>query len=91
VWLSSRARPRLRVGDLVAIMFIWIGGVRFLIEFMRIGNWRLGDIPTAQIFGAAFVVIGLGILWYRRRQGAPILAPAPAPAPAQLPDAQPQQ
>jgi phosphatidylglycerol:prolipoprotein diacylglycerol transferase len=78
VWLSSRPRPSLRVGDLAAIMFIWIGGVRFLVEFMRIDNWRLADIPTAQIFGAAFVAIGLGILWLRRRQGAPMLEPVDA-------------
>jgi phosphatidylglycerol:prolipoprotein diacylglycerol transferase len=76
VWLSTRPRPWLRVGDLAAIMLIWIGGVRFLVEFLRIGNWRLGDIPTAQLFGAAFVVVGIGIMVLRRRQGAPRLAPA---------------
>jgi phosphatidylglycerol:prolipoprotein diacylglycerol transferase len=75
VWLSSRPRPWLRVGDLGAILFIWIGGARFLIEFLRIGNWRLADIPTAQIFGAAFVLAGIGMLVVRRRQGAPILEP----------------
>jgi phosphatidylglycerol:prolipoprotein diacylglycerol transferase len=75
VWLSSRARPRLRVGDLGAIMLIWIGGARFLLEFLRLDNWRLADIPTAQIFGAGAVVVGLTMLWIRRRQGAPTLAP----------------
>jgi hypothetical protein len=50
--------------------------VRFLIEFLRIGNWRLADIPTAQIFGAGFVVLGVAMLVIRRRQNAPILAPA---------------
>jgi phosphatidylglycerol:prolipoprotein diacylglycerol transferase len=75
VWLSSRPRPWLRVGDLAAIMFIWIGGVRFLVEFLRIGNWRLGDIPTAQLFGAAFVLVGIGMLVVRRRQDAPRLEP----------------
>ena len=75
VWLSTRPRPWLRVGDLAAIMFIWIGGVRFLVEFLRIGNWRLADIPTAQLFGAAFVLVGLAMLVIRRRQAAPRLAP----------------
>jgi phosphatidylglycerol:prolipoprotein diacylglycerol transferase len=79
VWLSSRPRPWLRVGDLGAILFIWIGGARFLIEFLRVGNWRLADIPTAQIFGAAFVLVGIGMFVVRRRQGAPILEPAEAP------------
>jgi phosphatidylglycerol:prolipoprotein diacylglycerol transferase len=75
VWLSSRPRPWLRVGDLAAIMFMWIGAVRFLVEFLRIGNWRIGDIPTAQLFGVAFVLVGLGMLLIRRRQDAPRLEP----------------
>ena len=78
VWLSARPRPWLRVGDLVALLFIWLGGVRFLIEFLRIGNWRLADIPTAQIFGAAFVAVGIALLVLRRVQDAPRLQPAPA-------------
>ena len=86
IWLASRPRPWLRVGDLAGIMFIWIGGVRFLVEFLRINNWRLNDIPTAQLFGAAFVLVGIGILVLRRVQGAPILEPQPAFVP---PDAEP--
>jgi hypothetical protein len=76
MWLASRPRPWLRIGDLAGIMFIWIGGVRFLIEFLRIGNWRIADIPTAQLFGLAFVLVGIGILAYRRRIGQPQLVPA---------------
>ncbi len=74
LWLSRRRPPWLRVGDLMPIAVIWIGAVRFLLEFLRIGNWRLGDIPTAQFFGAAFVLVGLGLLWLRRQQGAPAMA-----------------
>jgi phosphatidylglycerol:prolipoprotein diacylglycerol transferase len=77
VWLASRPRPWLRVGDLAGIMLIWIGLVRFLVESLRIGNWRIGDIPTAQLFGAAFVVVGIGILAYNRRRRAPQLVPEP--------------
>ena len=79
VWLSSRPRPQLRVGDLGAILLIWVGAVRFMLEFLRIGNWRLADIPTAQIFGAGFVIVGIAMLWLRRRQGAPPLAPVATP------------
>jgi phosphatidylglycerol:prolipoprotein diacylglycerol transferase len=78
LWLASRPRPWLRVGDLAGIMLIWIGGVRFVVEFLRIGNWRVADIPTAQLFGAAFVLVGVAILVIRRAQGAPILEPRPA-------------
>ena len=70
-------------------MFIWIGGVRFLLEFLRINNWRLADIPTAQLFGAGFVVLGIAILVLRRAQHAPILEPKPAfvPPEGEGPDA----
>jgi phosphatidylglycerol---prolipoprotein diacylglyceryl transferase len=74
LWLSRRRPAWLRVGDLLPITVIWIGAVRFLLEFLRIGNWRLGDIPTAQIFGVLFIVVGVGLLWLRRRQGAPAMA-----------------
>jgi phosphatidylglycerol:prolipoprotein diacylglycerol transferase len=79
VWLSSRPRPRLRVGDLGAIMLIWIGAVRFLLEFLRLGNWRLADIPTAQIFGVGSVLVGSALLWIRHHQDAPTLAPVATP------------
>jgi phosphatidylglycerol:prolipoprotein diacylglycerol transferase len=75
LWLASRPRPWLRVGDLGAIMLIWIGGVRFLLEFLRIGNWRIGDIPTAQIVGAVIALVGVAMLVYRRRAGAAQLLP----------------
>ena len=80
LWLTRRPPQWVRVGDLLPIVVIWIGAVRFLLEFLRIGNWRLGDIPTAQVFGAAFVVVGVSLLWLRRRQGAPpLLTGAPEP------------
>jgi phosphatidylglycerol:prolipoprotein diacylglycerol transferase len=75
IWLASKPRPRLRVGDLGGIMFIWLGLARFLIEFLRIDNWRIGNIPTAQYFAAASVLLGIAILLYRRRVHAPALVP----------------
>ncbi|MES1239934.1 MAG: prolipoprotein diacylglyceryl transferase, partial [Chloroflexota bacterium] len=78
LWLASKPRPWLRSGDLAAIKFIWIGAVRFLVEFLRINNWRLADIPTAQLFGVAFALLGVGIMALRRIQHAPTLQPMPA-------------
>jgi phosphatidylglycerol:prolipoprotein diacylglycerol transferase len=80
LWLSRRPRSWLRVGDLLPITVIWIGAARFLLEFLRIGNWRLADIPTAQIFGVGFVIVGIAVLVIRHRQDAPILEPGPPAA-----------
>jgi len=67
VWLSRRPRPWLRRGDLVLIFFVWYAVVRFLLENLRTGNWRLEGIPTAQIFSILFAVGSLVLLIYRHR------------------------
>ena len=67
LWLSRRPRPWLRRGDLVLIFFVWYAVVRFLLENLRTGNWRLDGIPTAQIFSILFAVGALVILVYRHR------------------------
>jgi phosphatidylglycerol---prolipoprotein diacylglyceryl transferase len=78
IWLSRRPRPWLRTGDSLGILLIWMGGVRFLVEFLRQNNWHLYGIPTAQIFGIAFVVVGIGLLGYLHLPGVgQPFAPAP--------------
>jgi phosphatidylglycerol---prolipoprotein diacylglyceryl transferase len=67
LWLSRRPRPWLRRGDLALIFFIWYAVVRFLLENLRTGNWRLDGIPTAQIFSILFAAGALVILIYRHR------------------------
>ena len=81
IWLSRRRPAWLRSGDLLLIFFIWYAVVRFLLEFLRIGRWTLGDIPTAQIFSALFIVASLAVLIYRHRGPRPD-AEAVAAAPA---------
>ncbi|MBI3751816.1 MAG: prolipoprotein diacylglyceryl transferase [Chloroflexi bacterium] len=71
MWLASKPRPRLRRGDLLPIMFIWYSIVRFLLEFLRTGNWRLDGIPTAQLFSIGFIVVSLGVLAYRHLTAPP--------------------
>jgi phosphatidylglycerol:prolipoprotein diacylglycerol transferase len=69
LWLARRRSSRLLPGDLLLIFFVWYGLTRFLLEFMRSGNWTFFGVPTAQIVSAGFIVAGLGLLWYRHRRG----------------------
>ncbi|HEX7950762.1 MAG TPA: prolipoprotein diacylglyceryl transferase [Candidatus Limnocylindrales bacterium] len=71
MWLASKPRPRLRRGDLLPIMFIWYAIVRFLLENLRTGNWKLEGIATAQIFSIGFIVAAMGLLAYRHRTAPP--------------------
>jgi phosphatidylglycerol:prolipoprotein diacylglycerol transferase len=93
LWLSRRSRPWLRRGDLLLIFFIWYGVVRFLLENLRTGNWRLDGIPTAQIFSILFAVGALVVLIYRHRTTPPTTEAAwpeaaePADAPPTAEDA----
>jgi phosphatidylglycerol---prolipoprotein diacylglyceryl transferase len=75
LWLARRPSARLRPGDLLLIFFVWYGTTRFLLEFMRSGNWTFFGIPVAQIASAVFIAVGLGLLLYRHRSGG---RPAPA-------------
>ncbi len=71
LWLARRATSRLVAGDLLLIFFVWYGTTRFVLEFMRSGNWTFFGIPTAQIVSAGFIVVGLALLWYRHGPGRP--------------------
>ena len=71
VWLSSKPRPRLRRGDLLPIGLIWYAIVRFLLEFLRTGNWLLDGIPTAQVFSIGFVAVAVAMLALRHRMAPP--------------------
>jgi phosphatidylglycerol:prolipoprotein diacylglycerol transferase len=71
LWLARRATSRLVPGDLLLIFFVWYGATRFVLEFMRTGNWTFFGIPTAQIVSAGFILVGLALLWYRHGPGRP--------------------
>jgi phosphatidylglycerol:prolipoprotein diacylglycerol transferase len=67
IWLARRKPRWYRSGDLLAIFFIWYSVVRFLLENLRTGNWKLDGIPTAQLFSIGFVLVALAIVAYRHR------------------------
>jgi phosphatidylglycerol:prolipoprotein diacylglycerol transferase len=71
LWLARHRPARLVPGDLLLIFFVWYGATRFVLEFMRSGNWTFFGIPTAQIVTLGFIAVGLVGLWYRHGPGRP--------------------
>ena len=71
LWLARRSSARLVAGDLLLIFFVWYGATRFVLEFMRSGNWTFFGIPTAQIVTIGFILVGAVGLWYRHGRGRP--------------------
>src|SRR5215212_2228858 len=71
LWLARRPNSRLVTGDLLLIFFVWYGTTRFVLEFLRTGNWTFFGIATAQIVSVGFVIAGLVGLWYRHGRGRP--------------------
>jgi phosphatidylglycerol:prolipoprotein diacylglycerol transferase len=78
LWLARRRNSRLVPGDLLLIFLIWYGLTRFVLEFMRTGNWTFFGIATAQIVSAGFILAGLVGLWYRHGPGRPAAVAADA-------------
>lgn len=74
LYLGRRFAARLIVGDMLLMYFIWYGGERFGLEFLRDGNWKFGAIPTAQIVGIGLIVMSVALLVWRhqRRRPAPL-------------------
>lgn len=65
VWIGYHWRSRLRPGDLFLGFFIWYGVVRFALESLRVENWTINGIPTAQLVSLAFIIPSLVILILR--------------------------
>ncbi len=85
-WVLSRRRPALRRGDLLGFGLIWYAAVRFTLEFLRTGNWRIEGIATAQIFSVGFAIFGLAIIVLRHLTARPDEIPGPPPEPAEVDD-----
>ncbi len=74
LWLARRYAHRFRPGDLLGIFFIWYGVVRFALEGLRTDNWTFNGLPTAWLFSAGFVAVGLAIIVIHRRRTGPSIA-----------------
>jgi len=67
LWLTRHPPTWLRRADLLLIFFVWYAIVRFLLENLRTGNWRLDGIPTAQLFSILFAGLAILVFVWRHR------------------------
>ena len=71
LYVARRLADRLRVGDMLLMYFIWYPAERFVLEFLRTDNWKLSDVPVAQIVSTLLVVAAvLALVWWRRPRSA---------------------
>ena len=67
LWVGRRFGNSLRQGDLLFLYFIWYALERSALEFMRIDNWKVGDVPVAHLVSAVMIVVALLALFLWRR------------------------
>ncbi len=65
--IGRRYQNRLKDGDILSLYFIGYGLGRIFVETLRPDAWVIGRIPTAQIVSAALIVLGVGLIVWRRR------------------------
>ncbi len=65
MYIGRRWTSRLKDGDIALLYGVWYGAVRLGLENLRLGNWRLGDVPTATVISSSAIVICGGALLYR--------------------------
>ena len=80
MWIGRKYASKLLDGDILSLYLIWYPTGRLLIESLRPDAWTLGGIPTAQIVSIILILIGIGLMFYRRRN--PALATSPETHPA---------
>ena len=67
LWVGRRFGNSLRQGDLLFLYFIWYALERSALEFMRIDNWKVGDVPVAHLVSAVMIAVALLALFLWRR------------------------
>lgn len=81
MWIGRKYTRKLLDGDILSLYLIWYPVGRILVESLRPDAWTLSGIPTAQIVSVILIIIGIGLMIYRRRW--PELATSPETHPAQ--------
>lgn len=65
--IGRRLQDRLKDGDVLSLYLIGYGLGRLLVESLRPDAWLIGNIPTAQIVSVVLIVLGIGLMVWRRR------------------------
>lgn len=66
-----RRRPRLlKQGEITCFYLVWYGTGRFFIEGMRTDSLMFLGLRVSQWLSALLVILGLGLIFYRRKQAA---------------------
>jgi phosphatidylglycerol:prolipoprotein diacylglycerol transferase len=65
--IGRRYQERLKDGDILSLYLIGYGLGRILVESLRPDAWLIGTIPTAQIVSGVLIVLGVGLMAWRRR------------------------
>ena len=67
LWVGRRFGNALRQGDVLFLYLIWYALERSALEFLRSGNWKVGDVPVAHLVSVVMVVVALLALFLWRR------------------------
>ncbi len=65
--VGRRYRDRLKDGDILSLYLIGYSLGRIFVESLRPDAWLIGSIPTAQLVSVVLIVLGLGLMAWRRR------------------------
>ncbi len=67
LYVARRFASRLRVGDVLLLYLIWYPAERFVLEFLRTDNWKIGSVPTAQVVSTLLIAAAVvALVWWRR-------------------------
>lgn len=84
MWLGRKYADKLLDGDIMSLYLVWYPAGRILIEQLRPDAWVLGNtLPAAQVVSIVLILIGLGLMYYRRQN--PALATTPETHPTEQP------
>jgi phosphatidylglycerol:prolipoprotein diacylglycerol transferase len=60
--LKGEGKWRVGDGRFAGIYLVGYGLIRFILEFMRVGNWKIEGVATAQLVSMGMIVIGSFLL-----------------------------